>query len=187
MSDLVERARTFACNAHRKIDHRRKYTGEPYEAHLGVVAATVATVTHDETMIAAAWLHDVVEDTEVTLDEVEAEFGPEVAELVENLTDVSRPEDGNRAQRKALDRLHLARARPDAKTVKLADIISNVPDIARNDRSFGRIYILEAEALLEVLREGDQRLYQLARQTIRESRALIHRPLTQDGLDSPPA
>ncbi len=166
--DLVNRARAFAESAHRKKNQRRKYSGEPYEVHLIDVAAIVATVTQDEKTIAAAYLHDVVEDTDVTLAEVEAEFGPEVAELVENLTDISRPEDGNRARRKELDRQHLAQARAEAKTVKLADIISNAPDIAKHDAGFGRVYVKEAEALLKVLKEGDTRLYQRAERTLQE-------------------
>ncbi|HET9240038.1 MAG TPA: HD domain-containing protein [Oligoflexus sp.] len=168
----MTRAREFAQKAHRQKDHRRKYSGEPYEVHLIAVAAIVASVTQDERTIAAAYLHDVVEDTDVTLDEVEAAFGPDVAELVENLTDISRPSDGNRAQRKALDREHLARARPEAMTVKLADIIHNARDIAQHDRGFGRVYIREAEALLKVLKDGDPVLYQRAHETLREALAL---------------
>jgi (p)ppGpp synthase/HD superfamily hydrolase len=61
-------------------------------------------------MIAAAWLHDVVEDTPVTLEDLHSEFGEGIAELVEALTDISRPEDGNRRKRKAIDREHLAHA-----------------------------------------------------------------------------
>ncbi len=166
--DFVSRARAFAEAAHRKKDQRRKYSGEPYEVHLIDVAAIVATVTQDERTLAAAYLHDVVEDTDVTLAEVEAEFGPEVAELVENLTDISRPQDGNRTRRKELDRQHLAQARPEAKTVKLADIISNAPDIAKHDAGFGRVYVKEAEALLTVLKEGDSTLYQRAERTLQE-------------------
>lgn len=167
--DLVTRARAFAETAHRKKDQRRKYSGEPYEVHLHAVAAIVASVTQDERTIAAAYLHDVVEDTDVTLEEVEAAFGPDVAQLVDDLTDISRPSDGNRAQRKALDREHLARARPEAKTVKLADIIHNAPDIAQHDKGFGRVYIREAEALLKVLKEGDPVLYRRAEETLREA------------------
>jgi (p)ppGpp synthase/HD superfamily hydrolase len=111
--DLVTKTREFKQAAHRKKDHRRKYSDELYEVHLITVAAIVASVTQDERTIAAAYLHDVVEDTDVTLDEVEAAFGPDVAELVENLKDISRPSDGNRAQRKALDREHLAKARSE--------------------------------------------------------------------------
>jgi len=60
----------------------------------------------------AAWLHDTVEDTPCTLDDVRNMCGEEVAVLVEMLTDTSKPEDGNRAARKAIDREHTAKASP---------------------------------------------------------------------------
>jgi len=53
MSQLVERARSFATNAHQRIDQRRKYSNQPYESHLEAVARIVASVTDDEQMIAA--------------------------------------------------------------------------------------------------------------------------------------
>lgn len=108
--DLVARARGFAVGAHEHIGHRRKYHGQPYATHLEGVAALVTSATDDPETIAAAWLHDVVEDTPATLEDVERAFGPAVAALVEALTDVSRPRDGNRAARKEIDRRHLAAA-----------------------------------------------------------------------------
>ena len=165
MTDLVARARAFAIREHRRIDHRRKYSNQPYDVHLEAVAKLVAEVTDDPEMIAAAWLHDVVEDTPMTRDDVEREFGSAVARLVDELTDVSRPGDGNRAVRKAIDRAHLAAASPRAKTVKLADLTDNARDICRHDAAFGRVYLAEMEALLAVLGEGDARLMAKARDT----------------------
>ncbi|MGD8734413.1 MAG: HD domain-containing protein, partial [Gammaproteobacteria bacterium] len=106
MDDLVARAQDFAVNAHRRIDQRRKYSGQPYDAHLKAVAAIVRSVTDDPEIIAAAWLHDTLEDTPATYEQLEAEFGERVAHMVAELTDVSRPTDGNRAVRKAIDRRH---------------------------------------------------------------------------------
>ena len=97
---LVERARDFALAAHRGVGQLRKYTGEPYEEHLRRVAAIVEEHAGDPEMIAAAWLHDVVEDTPATIEEVERAFGPGVRGLVEALTDMSGPQHGNRAARK---------------------------------------------------------------------------------------
>ncbi len=168
-TDLIERARAFAVERHRRIGHRRKYTDQPYEAHLANVARRVAEVTDDPEMIAAAWLHDVVEDTEATLADVEREFGRPVARLVSELTDVSRPGDGNRAERKALDRAHLARASARAKTVKLADLIDNCRDICRHDPRFARTYAEEMRALLGVLREGDPGLLREAHRQLQEA------------------
>lgn len=163
MSDLVARARAYATTAHKRIEHRRKYSDQPYEVHLEAVAKLVASVSDDSETLAAAWLHDTVEDTPATLGDIEAEFGPAVAELVEELTDVSKPGDGNRARRKELDRQHLAQASARAKTVKLADLIDNCRDITRHDPRFARVYLAEMAALLEVLKEGDPSLMQQAR------------------------
>ena len=82
MSDLVDRARVYATEAHQRINHRRKYNDEPYHVHLSAVAKLVASVTDDQEVIAAAWLHDTVEDTQATLEDIEEEFGMPVAELV---------------------------------------------------------------------------------------------------------
>jgi len=170
---LVRKAREFATRMHRRIDHRRKYTNQPYDTHLKAVAQRVAGVTGDPEMLAAAWLHDVVEDTEVTLEEVREAFGDVVAALVDELTDVSRPSDGNRAARKAIDRAHSARASPRAKTVKLADLLDNCRDIRRSDPGFARVFLNEAQALLPALREGDGRLHaKLTREVASGMRAL---------------
>ena len=79
---IVEKARAFAIAAHSAIGQVRKYTNEPYWIHLEEVANIVRTTYHTDAMVAAAWLHDVVEDTQVTLDLVRQEFGDEIADLV---------------------------------------------------------------------------------------------------------
>ena len=162
---LIERARAFAIEAHTRIDQRRKYSQQPYSEHLASVASIVASVSEDEEMIAAAWLHDVVEDTPATLYDVETALGKEVALLVENLTDVSKPSDGNRATRKAIDRQHTAVASSRAKTVKLADLIDNLQDICKHDMRFAQTFLVEMGAALEVLDTGNQQLYQRAWKT----------------------
>ena len=163
MANLVENARLFATLAHQRIDHRRKYSRQPYDVHLKAVAEIVASVSDDTEMLAAAWLHDVVEDTPATLEELEREFGPAVAGLVKELTDISRPGDGNRAARKAIDRAHLAAASARAKTIKLADLCDNARDICAADPQFARVYLQEMSALLEVLGDGNAHLMQRAR------------------------
>ena len=157
--------RDFATVAH--SGQTRKYTGEPYIEHPAAVAAIVASVRHTSAQVAAAWLHDVVEDTIVTLDDMRSYFGPEVAGLVYWLTDVSRPQDGNRATRKALDRAHIAKAPPAAKTVKLADLIDNTSSIVARDPDFAKVYLREKALLLDVLREGDATLWQRAADLVR--------------------
>ena len=159
---LVDRARVYATEAHQRINHRRKYNNEPYHVHLNAVAKLVSSVTDNEAVIAAAWLHDTVEDTQATLDDIEETFGIVVAELVEELTDVSKPGDGNRVTRKRIDRLHLSQASRRAKTVKLADLIDNCKDITRHDPRFAQVYLEEMNELLDVLADGDPQLFKRA-------------------------
>lgn len=160
--DIVEKARMFATAAHAAVAQLRKYTYEPYIVHPAEVVSIVKTVDHTPEMLAAAWLHDIVEDTGVTIDLVRAEFGDEVAELVSWLTDVSTLDDGNRAVRKAIDRAHIAQAPAAAQTVKLADLISNTKSIAQHDPKFAEVYFQEKEMLLAVMDKGDPKLFSQA-------------------------
>ncbi|MCU7812654.1 MAG: HD domain-containing protein [Candidatus Thiodiazotropha sp. (ex Notomyrtea botanica)] len=162
MNDLLLRAIEYATQAHARIDQRRKYSNQPYDVHLKAVANLVREVADDTHMIAAAWLHDAVEDTPATVQDIEREFGSDVALLVSELTDISRPSDGNRATRKLIDRQHTAKASARAKTIKLADLIDNCRDICRHDNRFSKVFLVEMEALLTVLQEGDERLYKRA-------------------------
>lgn len=165
--ELIEKARIFATAAHAAVAQLRKYTGEPYIVHPAEVAGIVAKAGGTEAMIAAAWLHDVVEDTGVTNEVIRAEFGAEVAELVGWLTDVSRPEQGNRAIRKAIDRAHTAMAPAEAQTVKLADLISNTRSILAQDVAFAKVYLEEKRLLLEVMTKGDTTLMEEAKRNVR--------------------
>lgn len=159
MEVILAKAEKFANAAHEAVGQRRKHTGEPYIVHPVAVMKLVAAVPHTQAMLIAALLHDTVEDTEVSLADVEAEFGAEVSELVGWLTDVSSPQDGNRTVRKAMDRAHTAKAPAAAKTVKLADLIHNSECIVANDPKFAPVYMAEKEQLLLVLKEGDPTLW----------------------------
>lgn len=149
-------------------DQKRKYTGEPYVTHCFEVADYVARYGGTPEMIAAAILHDTVEDTANTIEDIEREFGTTVAEYVGWLTDVSKPEDGNRAARKRLDREHIARAPAEAQTIKLADLISNTRSIVAHDPGFARTYLAEKALLMGVLAKGDNRLYRIATNYLEE-------------------
>ena len=130
------------------------------------MAEIVKTVPHTDAMIAAALLHDVVEDTPVTIEQIKDKFGSEVAELVGWLTDISRPENGNRKTRKSLDRDHSANAPAEAQTIKLADLIHNTKSIEKHDPHFWKVYKQEKIALLDVLTKGDRSLMHIAQQQI---------------------
>lgn len=154
ISKLEERAKRFATYHHR--NQTRKYQNLPYIVHPEAVANIIRTINHSEEMIAASWLHDVVEDCDVTLEDIEKEFGQEVRDLVEMLTDVSKPSDGNRKIRKAIDHEHSAKASPDGQTIKVADLIHNSLDILQNDKNFARVFLKEKKLLLKVLDKADK-------------------------------
>ena len=173
MNNLVENAISFADRAHRSIGQTRKYTGEPYINHPLAMIDILRQHSRwpvSDAQLAAAALHDTVEDTPVTLDEVRTVVGEDVATLVDWLTDVSKPQDGNRRTRKALDLAHTAAAPPEAKTVKLADLIHNAVDITQHDPDFARVWLREKAALLEVLSDGDPGLLELAHSTLSQCR-----------------
>ena len=152
-SELVKKAIWFATLAHG--EQKRKYSGEPYVEHPIAVARIIFTLSPtfatDPSIIAAAILHDVVEDTPATMDSIELFFGLTVAKLVEQVTDISRPEDGNRAFRKAMDRGHLMMATPGGATIKVADLIHNAKSIIRDDKNFARVFIKEMKVTLPIL------------------------------------
>jgi (p)ppGpp synthase/HD superfamily hydrolase len=151
------RARLFASDKHR--GQLRKYTHEPYICHPAEVADIVREVPHSQEMLAAAWLHDTIEDCGVSDAQIFNQFGSEVYFMVAKLTNTSRPEDGNRAKRKAKDLEWIQTGSPHAKTVKLADLISNTASIVTYDPKFAAVYLTEKRALLGVLTEGDPNLW----------------------------
>jgi (p)ppGpp synthase/HD superfamily hydrolase len=136
----------FAIKAHE--GQKRKYTGEDYIVHPMAVSRMVSQHGGSLVQQAGALLHDVVEDTPHTLAEIETLFGDEVATMVEWLTDTSRPEDGNRAIRKGIDRKRLAEAPAEAQFVKLADMIDNSLSIFVFDKSFAPMFKAEMALLV---------------------------------------
>lgn len=176
VDDLERRAKTWAKWWH--TGQYRKYTNNtvPYYLHPGAVAWIVKSVPHTPEMIAAAWMHDTLEDTDATEEEMRREFGDVVTDYVVWLTDVSKPGDGNRVVRKRLDREHIAMAPPEVKTVKLADLIDNSKDILANDPGFARISLREKRLLLDyALKEGDQTLWKQADEIVTQGSHLWQR------------
>ena len=124
-------------NAHRKAHAgtERRGKGYPYIVHPLEAVEIVATMTADQELLAAAALHDTVEDTEVTVDQIRAEFGERIAALVADESDtfeagVSEEDSWHSRKRVAIERL--ARASHDAKIVALGDKLSNMRAIARD-------------------------------------------------------
>jgi (p)ppGpp synthase/HD superfamily hydrolase len=158
----------FAVVAHDRVTpdrprgQRRKYTGDPYIVHPIAVADLVRQVGGNEDMIAAAYLHDVIEDCGVTFQELQAVFNSTVAVMVLRLSDLQTPAYGNRAFRKASERAKLATAGPSVQTIKLADLIDNTNSITAHDPDFAVAYLREKRELLAVMTAGDKGLWALA-------------------------
>ena len=132
-TQLLDRAIIFAVKAHAGTERRGK--GFPDIVHPMEAMEIVATMTSDQELLAAAALHDTVEDTSVTVEQLSAEFGPRVAHLVEEESDrfiegVSETDSWHDRKQAAIDRI--AAASRDAKIVALGDKLSNMRAIARD-------------------------------------------------------
>lgn len=182
MTNLVRKAQIFATASHAAAGCVRKYTGEPYIVHpAAVVSIVTAYVPAEhprwEEIMAAAWLHDVVEDTAVTIDLIRAEFGETVADLVAALTDDPKSA-GNRAFRKERARQRLAGASREAQTIKLADILDNTQTIVEHDPKFARTYLSEIASLLDVMTCGEITLDRAVRHEIEKAAQRLNSGLT---------
>lgn len=136
---LVDKAIKFAVDAHSNTERRGK--GFPYVIHVLEAMEIVATITPDPELLAAAALHDTVEDTDVTIEQIRAQFGDRIAGLVASESDEAIPQGSTeqqtwRSRKKAAIR-RLAAASKDAKTVALGDKLSNMRAIARDYKAKG--------------------------------------------------
>lgn len=148
---LLDRAVVFAVCAHAGTERRGK--GFPYIVHPLEAVGIVATMTSDQELLSAAVLHDTVEDTDITLEQIRAEFGNRIASLVATETDMPVGEmnlEKNWRIRKqaAIDRL--ASASRDAKIVALGDKLSNMRAIARD-------YSIQGDALWNLFRVKERK------------------------------
>lgn len=158
MTDIVKSAADFARAKH--DGQQRKYTGEPYFTHPSRVAAMVDARGATDCEIAAAYLHDVVEDCGVSLHEIKERFGQEVASLVGELTNTSKASGLPRATRKEMDRERLRSCSESAKRIKLCDRIDNLIDMAVtcDAPKFAVLYAEESELLGIAIGEADELL-----------------------------
>jgi (p)ppGpp synthase/HD superfamily hydrolase len=154
---LLTSAKHFAFAAHGAIGHRRKYTDLPYFTHCESVAKRIyyGVALHDigpllPLCITAAYLHDVVEDAAITIEDIEAHFGKTVAKIVGDLTTV-KIEKETRSERKERERIRLSEAFVYSHIVKAYDIIDNVETIRERDPEFAKKYLAEKRTLVEHL------------------------------------
>src|SRR4026207_891292 len=127
--DLLERAYRFACGAH---EGQQRRSGEDFVLHPIGVAKILAELGSDESTLAAALVHDVVEDTPAPIEEVRAELGDDVALLVEGVTKLTRIQFQSREQAQAENyrKMIVAMAKdPDVILIKLADRLHNMRTI----------------------------------------------------------
>jgi GTP pyrophosphokinase len=122
-SELISRAMAKATEAHAG-QIRNGSGGLPYIEHPRMVAATLAARDYDETTLAAALLHDVVEDSDTTVEELRAEFGDAVADLVDALSDDESIESYR--ERKDEHRSRVAAVDGDALAIYAADKLTNM-------------------------------------------------------------
>ena len=136
-TSFLDRAIVFAVRAHAGTERRGK--GFPYIVHPMEAMAIVATMTSDQELLAAAALHDVVEDTDVTLDDIRAQFGDRVAELVDTESD-HFDAGWDWFTRKEFSLKRLREATQEEKMVALGDKLSNMRAIARDYTTVGESF-----------------------------------------------
>lgn len=156
---VIGKALALAVKAHDGV--KRKYGDEPYSNHVIRVAFEVARLGESEELVAAALLHDVLEDTDVPAEVIEQTCGATVLKIVQELTNPSHlPENKSkpRWQRKQIDRDHLTTVSREAKIIKLIDRIDNLQDVAKGPPDFQRLYGKESLALLDALYGAHPRL-----------------------------
>ena len=155
-TELLDRAIVFAVRAHHNTERRGK--GFPYIVHPMEAVEIVATITPDQELLAAAALHDTIEDTDVSVDELRAEFGDRIANLVHSESDqidgqLFNAETGDETatwharKQAAIDRL--AAAPHDAKIVAMGDKLSNM-------RAIWRDYQLKGDELWKIFHCSDK-------------------------------
>lgn len=170
----LEAARDLAERAHAGQERRG---GGPYIAHPLAVAEAVAEATQDEEVLCAALLHDVVEDSAVSLDDITRLFGRRVAGIVGELTDPPDWDDLDTLGRKACQREAFRDASTEAKIIKIADQWSNVADLALGTSgdtvAFLDGYLATSRAVVEVCRDAAPQLAERFDAAARDLQGLI--------------
>ena len=168
MEPILEKIKDFADQAHG--EQMRRYSNDRYIVHPVRVMETCRAFTNDTAVLAAALLHDVLEDTPITAEELKSflltVMKPGQAErtvhIVKELTDVftkSRYPHYNRRKRKRKEADRLEKTSGEAHTIKYADIIDNAPETSEKDPDFAKTFLFEYKELLKRITKGEQQLY----------------------------
>lgn len=180
MDDILEKVKVFADQAHG--EQLRKYVPDRYIVHPLRVMGICREYNAEVTMLSAALLHDVLEDTTATPADLKSFLtsvmpdspAERTLQLVIELTDVYTKADYphlNRRKRKVLEAERLALVSPAAQTIKYADILDNASDIIQHDKSFAMVYIREALQLLGYMKKGNADLYDRTLKTLKKLRS----------------
>lgn len=186
METILEQIKVFADQSHG--EQQRKYAPDKYIVHPVRVMETCRNYLPSLPVLAAALLHDVLEDTAVTKqhlhDFLVSIMSPKEArqtlQLVIELTDVytkSAYPRLNRRQRKAKERKRMEKISPGAQTIKYADIMDNVKEISSHDVDFALVYIRENKMILEKIDKGDPQLYREVLKTVQQEQELLRTDL----------
>jgi len=172
-TDLLDRAIVFAVQAHHNTERRGK--GFPYIVHPMEAVEIVATITPDQELLAAAALHDTIEDTDVTVNQLREAFGNRVAELVHSESDQldgevftggeNESETWHARKQAAIDRL--AAASHDAKIVAMGDKLSNM-------RAIWRDYQQQGDALWQIFHVKDKASHEWHYRALAASLSELH-------------
>jgi (p)ppGpp synthase/HD superfamily hydrolase len=149
--NVVSCARKLATHAHGSIGQKRKYTEESYIVHPAAVAQAVRESGGTEEMEAAAWCHDVLEDTLVSYADVVKACGTNVAHLVLGCTDVGLNKKEARSVRQEKNRQHVSGMNRKVQEIKKHDLLHNLPSIVAHDASFARIWLEEKRQMVDVM------------------------------------
>jgi (p)ppGpp synthase/HD superfamily hydrolase len=177
MEEVLNKIKQYADTAHG--DQMRKYSPERYIVHPIRVMEICRAYTNDISVLAAAILHDVLEDTDITKEDLktflqsvlQAKEAVRILMLVEELTDVYVKKDypsWNRRKRKLKEGSRIEKISEHAQTIKYADIIDNCPEITDNDPDFAERYLRECRMLLSKMENGNKDLYLKAKKTIED-------------------
>jgi (p)ppGpp synthase/HD superfamily hydrolase len=173
---LVSEAAEFASRRHTGMV-RKGRGNEPYVNHLAEVANLLATVTggRDAELIAVGWLHDTIEDTATTQEELAQKFSERVASLVAEVTDDMRLPKSTRRQLQIVDAPGKS---PSAKLIKIADKISNIrarahSDLSAEEREDLIDYVDWAEKVVAGCRGGNAALDSLFDDTVKLARSTL--------------
>jgi guanosine-3',5'-bis(diphosphate) 3'-pyrophosphohydrolase len=173
--EVLQQITAFADQCHG--EQTRKYTPERYIVHPVRVMRMCQDYTDDLAVLAAALLHDVLEDTPVRKEALHGflikvmseEDAAKTVSLVEELTDVyvkDRYPKWNRRKRKLKEADRIEKTSGESQTVKYADIIDNCTEIVEQDTDFAGVFLFECRALLKRMTKGNKELYNKAVETV---------------------